>query len=75
MWTIYSERYSESVAAEHAEALRWAKGVRTKVVKSTRTIHQPAEQPPPTEAAAWRLKQAHAMLELADAKKRYKSPG
>jgi hypothetical protein len=75
-WTVRSSHDDVGDAAEEAEALR-RKDKRLRVmVVGRRVMRGLAIKPPVNNATrAWRLDRAGRMSDLADAAKRYKSPG
>lgn len=74
VWTVVSTHNEHPEAQEHAE--RWRhRGKRARVSRCTETSTmtiKPAVQSPTRQ---FRDQVAGRMIELADAKKRYKSPG
>jgi hypothetical protein len=74
-WTVRSTHDEQADAAAHAEALRHHdRRLRVRVVPAQQLVLEvrPAVNNP---TRAWRLDQAGRMSDLADAVKRYKSPG
>lgn len=75
-WTVRSTHDDVADAAEHAEALRHRHPRLRVMVAGRRVMRGLAVTPPVNNATrAWRLDQAGRMSDLADAAKRYKSPG
>jgi len=76
VWTVRSTHRVAGDAHEHAEALRWRQPrLRVKVIEATVRVLPGPKPPINNPTRKWRLAQAERMSELADAKKRYKSPG
>jgi len=75
VWTVRSTHNTQTDAAEHAEALQHRRRLlRVRVVPAT--TRQLRVIPPINNASRlWRLSQAERMSQLADDKKRHKSPG
>lgn len=75
-WTVRSEHTRRADADEHAEALRHRDSRARVRVAGGRSRMAPAIAPPVNnQTRAWRLDQAGAMSDRADAAKKYKSPG
>lgn len=74
-WTVRSRHDTRGDADEHAEALRHRHPrLRVTVAGGVRTV--PVIKPAVNnQTRAWRLDRAARMSDLADAAKRYKSPG
>jgi hypothetical protein len=75
-WTIRSTHDDADDAAQHAEALRHRDG-RLRVMVAGRRVRRGLAVAPAVNNAtrAWRLDQAARISDLADANKRFKSPG
>jgi hypothetical protein len=73
VWTVRDKAYAHDSAAQIAEALQH-KGLRVRVVPSTEKVLtvKPAIN---CEIRRWREEVSGKMSDLADASKRYKSPG
>jgi hypothetical protein len=75
VWTVRSTHDDEVEAAEHAEAMQH-RNPRLRVMITPATTKLLTVKPQvDSEFRNWRLKVAGQMSDLADAKKRYKSPG
>jgi hypothetical protein len=73
IWTVRGTHDDRDAAAGQADRLR-GRGVRVRVSPAVR--RRLAVKPPVSnETREWRLGQAGRMSDLADASKRYKSPG
>lgn len=74
-WTVRSSHATKDDADEHAQALRYRHPrLRVMVAGGLRSVLG-VKPPVNNETRAWRLNRAAAMSDLADAAKRYKSPG
>lgn len=73
VWTMRDKAYSHDIATEKAEALQH-KGLRVRVVPGTERVLT-VKPPINCETRRWREEEMGKMLDRADAKKRYKSPG
>jgi hypothetical protein len=75
VWTLRSSHDDGIEAAEHAEALQH-RNPRLRVMITPNTTKLLVVKPPiNSEFRAWRQQIAGQMSDLADAKKKYKSPG
>jgi hypothetical protein len=73
-WTVRSRHDDEAEAVQHAEALHRKDRVRVRVRPGVKRVLQ-VKAPINNQTRAWRFEQAGRMSDLADANKRYKSPG
>jgi hypothetical protein len=75
VWTVRSSHNALEEAQDAAEALQHKKPtLRVRVVPGQTVMVQP-DPPIVNQTRQFRQEQAGRMIELADAKKRYKSPG
>jgi hypothetical protein len=75
-WTVRSTHTDPVLAAEHADALRHKdRRLRVLVVKAGVKRVLQIKPPVHNETQRWRYQHAARMSDLADANKRYKSPG
>jgi hypothetical protein len=73
VWTVREKAYAADMAAEIAESLQH-KGLRVRVQPGTEKVLM-VKPPINSEIRKWREEVSGQMSDLADAKKRYKSPG
>src|SRR5215212_10226775 len=73
VWTVRSTHYNEEDALQHQEALRH-KGLAAMIQEHATPILTIMPQNH-SKSKEWREAEAQKLMDLADARKRYKSPG
>jgi hypothetical protein len=75
VWTVRSTHNDQGTAGQYAEALQHKQRLRVRVMPGTRRSSVPVKPAVVNATTVYRQQQAAAMSDLADASKRYKSPG